>query len=76
MQNKRSRNDRNLLSLNRCHGTSVLLSDIDLNFYVINAQYLNNKAGKFIDFVSEYKPDVAAINETRFTNMESASCKL
>ena len=38
VQNKRSRNDRNLLSLNRCHGTSVLLSNIDLNFYVINAQ--------------------------------------
>ena len=42
----------------------------------MHSKYLNNKAGEFIDFVSEYKPDVAAINETWFTNMESASCKL
>ena len=51
VQNKRSPNNRNLLSLNRCHGTSALPSNIDLNFCVINAQSLNNKAGEFIDFV-------------------------
>ena len=76
VQNKRSRNDRNLLSLNRCHRASTLLSIIDLNFCVINAQSLNNKASEFIDFVCEYKPDIVAIYETWFTNMESASCTL
>ena len=33
----------------------------------------NNKAGEFTDFVSEYKPDVVAITETWFHEMESAS---
>ena len=46
---------------------------IDLNFCLLNAQSLNNKAGEFTDLVCEYKPDVVALTETWFYPMESAS---
>ena len=49
---------------------------IDLNFCLLNAQSLNNKAGEFTDLVSEYKPDVVALTETWFYPMESASWTL
>ena len=39
----------------------------------MNAQSLNNKAGEFTDFVCKYKPDVVAIMETWFHEIESAS---
>ena len=39
----------------------------------MNAQSLNNKAGEFADFVCKYKPDVVAIMETWFHEIESAS---
>ena len=39
----------------------------------MSAQSLNNKAGEFADFVCKYKPDVVAIMETWFHEIESAS---
>ena len=44
-----------------------------LRFCTINARSLNNKAGDFIDFICDYKPDIAAITETWFHENESAA---
>ena len=44
-----------------------------LRFCTINARSLNNKAGDFIDFICDYKPDIASITETWFHENESAT---
>ena len=44
-----------------------------LRFCTINARSLNNKAGDFIDFICDYKPDIASITETWFHENESAA---
>ena len=73
-QPKRSRHRENLMPLLRASGTAVQnVSSTDLNFCLLNAQSLNNKAGEFIDLVCEYKPDVVALTETWFFPTESAS---
>ena len=40
---------------------------------VLNAQSLNNKAAKFIDYVTDCKADIVTLAETWFTNTESAT---
>ena len=62
------------LALTRSNGNMTQdHPSIDLNFRLLNAQSLNDKAGEFTDLVCEYKPDVVALTETWFYPMESAS---
>ena len=46
---------------------------VGLNFCLLNAQSLNNKAGEFIHLFCEYKLDVVALTEAWFSPNESAS---
>ena len=73
-QPKRSRHRENLTPVLRTSDAAVQNSSpTELNFCLLNAQSLNNKAGEFIDLICEYKPDVVALTETWFCPTESAS---
>ena len=67
---RNARNNNNLRSLTRSDGNIVQDHHfIGLNFCLLNAQSLNNKAGEFIHLICEYKPDVVALTETCFPRM-------
>jgi exonuclease III len=44
-----------------------------MNCYVLNAQSLRNKSVDFVDYVLDCKPDVVAVSETWFTQIDTAA---
>ena len=74
VRQRNARNSNNLRLLTRSNGNAIQdHHSIALDFCLLNAQSLNNKAGEFTALVCEYKPDLVALIETWFYLMESAS---
>ena len=40
---------------------------------VLNAQSLRNKSADFIDYICDFKPDIVAVTETWFKEIDSAA---
>ena len=74
VRQRNARNNNNLRPLTQSNGNAIQdHHSITLDFCLLNAQSLNNKAGEFTALVCEYKPDLVALIETWFYPMESAS---
>ena len=74
VRQRNTRNNNNLRPLTQSNGNAIQdHHSIALDFCLLNAQSLNNKAGEFTALVCEYKPDLVALTETWFYPMESAS---
>ena len=74
VRQRNARNNNNLRPLTQSNGNAIQdHHSIALDFCLLNAQSLNNKAGEFTALVCEYKPDLVALTETWFYPMESAS---
>ena len=69
IRSPRCRNINNLRPVNR----QPFEDRNTLRSCTMNARSLNNKAGDFIDFICDYKPDIVSITETWFHENESAA---